>query len=134
MPSKVEFIDVIVSDIRTEPFEFSVQILNTEGITSLEKLMKEFAQHYKAAPSPPGWMPKPQDLISAKFSDGAWYRAKVRRASPAKREAEVIFIDYGNRSTVPFSDTRPLDAKFKSLPAQAHDARLRCVVLRDGSR
>lgn len=90
--------------------------------------MKEFAQHYKAAPSPPGFMPKAQDLISAKFSDGAWYRAKVRRTSPAKREAEVVFIDYGNRSTVPFSDTRPLDAKFKSLPAQAHDARLRYVV------
>lgn len=100
-------------------------LIHGTGIASLEKLMVDFAKHYQSAPSPPGYAPKGQELISAKFSDGQWYRAKVRRTSPAKREAEVTFIDYGNRSTVPFSDTRPLDARFKSLPAQAHDARLR---------
>ncbi|KIM20084.1 hypothetical protein M408DRAFT_30677 [Serendipita vermifera MAFF 305830] len=129
VPSKVEYIDVILSDIRADDFGFSVQILNTEGIANLEKLMVEFAKHYQNAPSPPGYAPKGQELISAKFSDGQWYRAKVRRVSPAKREAEVTFIDYGNRSTVPFSSTRPLDGKFKSLPAQAHDARLSFVKL-----
>lgn len=102
VPSKVEYIDVILSDIRADDFGFSVQILNTEGIANLEKLMVEFAKHYQNAPSPPGYAPKGQELISAKFSDGQWYRAKVRRVSPAKREAEVTFIDYGNRSTVPF--------------------------------
>jgi staphylococcal nuclease domain-containing protein 1 len=113
VPSKVEFIDVILSDIRTDDFGFSVQILNTEGgypsstspvigalmtllgIANLEKLMVEFAKHYQNAPSPPGYVPKANELISAKFSDGQWYRAKVRRTSPAKREAEVTFIDYG---------------------------------------
>lgn len=57
--------------------------------------MVEFAKHYQNAPLPPGYVPKANELISAKFSDGQWYRAKVRRASPAKREAEVTFIDYG---------------------------------------
>lgn len=90
--------------------------------------MVDFAKHHQSAPAPPGFMPKTGDLISAKFSDGQWYRAKVRRASPAKKEAEVTFIDYGNRSTVPFSHTRPLDPRFKSLPPQAHDARLRYVL------
>jgi staphylococcal nuclease domain-containing protein 1 len=65
------------------------------GIANLEKLMVEFAKHYQNAPSPPGYVPKANELISAKFSDGQWYRAKVRRTSPAKREAEVTFIDYG---------------------------------------
>jgi staphylococcal nuclease domain-containing protein 1 len=32
VPSKVEYIDVLLSDIRTEDFGFSVQILNTEGM------------------------------------------------------------------------------------------------------
>lgn len=32
-PGKVEYIDVIVSDVRTDDFGFSVQILNTEGIS-----------------------------------------------------------------------------------------------------
>lgn len=146
MPAKVEYIDVLLSDIRTDDFGFSVQMLNTAGacfggflsigsqwvfagIASLETLMVEFSKHYQNAPTPPGFIPKASDMISAKFSDGQWYRAKVRRASPAKREAEVTFIDYGNRSTVPFSHTRPLEPKFKSLPPQAHDARLRYALL-----
>ena len=61
----------------------------------------------------------------AKFSDGEWYRAKVRKSSAVKKEAQVTFIDYGNQDTVGFSDIRPLEEKFKSLPGQAHDARMR---------
>ena len=96
------------------------------GIASLEKLMREFDLHHKGAvTTPSGFVPKGGDLVSAKFSDGSWYRAKIRRASPVKKEAEITFIDYGNQETVPFSDIRPLDPKFRSLPGQAQDARLR---------
>jgi len=95
-------------------------------ITSLEKLMRDFSIHYRSAIiSPPGFLPKTGELVSAKFSDGAWYRAKIRRSSPLKKEAEVTFIDYGNQDTIPFSNIRPLDPKFRSLPGQAQDARLR---------
>ncbi|KAF8967855.1 hypothetical protein BDZ97DRAFT_1801575 [Flammula alnicola] len=130
-PLKSEYLDVIVSDVRTKNgFAFSVQILNTEGIASLEKLMREFSIHHSSPiSSPPGFVPKGGDLVSAKFSDGAWYRAKIRRASPIKKEAEVTFIDYGNQDTVAFSNIRPLDPKFRSLPGQAHDARLSFVKL-----
>ncbi|KAF5321013.1 hypothetical protein D9619_001893 [Psilocybe cf. subviscida] len=124
-PLKSEYLDIIVSDVRTKSgFSFSVQILNTEGIASLEKLMREFSVHHRSATSPPGFVPKGGDLVSAKFSDGAWYRAKIKRASPIKKEAEVTFIDYGNQDTVSFANIRPLDPKFRALPGQAHDARL----------
>ncbi|KAH8828077.1 hypothetical protein DL96DRAFT_1601611 [Flagelloscypha sp. PMI_526] len=128
---KTEYQDIIISDVRTtNGLVFSVQILNTEGIASLEKLMRDFSLHYRAVgPSPAGFVPKGGDLVSAKFSDGAWYRAKIRRASPVKKEAEVTFIDYGNQSTVSFSNIRPLDPKFRSLPGQAHDARLSFIKL-----
>jgi len=99
------------------------------GIASLEKLMAEFATFHKTASTPAGFVPRGGDLVSAKFSDGAWYRAKIRRASAAKKEAEVTFIDYGNQSTLPFSHIRPLDPKFRSLPGQAQDARLSFVKL-----
>lgn len=100
--------------------------MRTKGIASLEKLMKDFSAHHRTAPVvPAGFVPKGGDLVSAKFSDGAWYRAKIKRASPVKKEAEVVFIDYGNQDTIPFSSIRPLDPKFRSLPGQAHDARLR---------
>ncbi|KAH9929310.1 transcription factor [Amylocystis lapponica] len=131
---KPEYLDVIISDVRTNNgLNFSVQILNTEGIASLEKLMRDFSLHHKSAPAAPGFAPKGGDLVSAKFSDGSWYRAKVRRASPLKKEAEVTFIDYGNQDTVSFANIRPLDAKFRSLPGQAHDARLSFIKLVDPS-
>ncbi|KAI9456612.1 transcription factor [Russula earlei] len=127
---KPEYIDIIVSDVRTKNgFGFSVQILNTEGIASLAQLMRDFSAHYQNSTPAPGFAPKAGELVSAKFSDGAWYRAKIRRASPVKREAEVTFIDYGNQDTIGFADIRPLDAKFRTLAGQAHDARLSFVKL-----
>jgi len=88
--------------------------------------MRDFSLHHSSPVAvPPGFVPKSGELVSAKFSDGSWYRARIRRASAVKREAEVTFIDYGNQDTVPFSDIRPLDPKFRSLPGQAQDARLR---------
>ncbi|TFK44793.1 hypothetical protein BDQ12DRAFT_702162 [Crucibulum laeve] len=130
-PLKSEYLDIIISDVRTRnEFSFSVQILNTEGIASLERLMRDFSIHHRSPISTPSnFTPKGGDLVSAKFSDGAWYRAKIRRASPLKKEAEVTFIDYGNQDTISFSNIRPLDSKFRSLPGQAHDARLSFIKL-----
>ncbi|TDL26266.1 transcription factor [Rickenella mellea] len=129
-PLKAEYLDVIISDVRTRNgFGFSVQVLNTEGIASLEKLMHEFSLHHRSALAASNFVPKGGDLVSAKFSDGSWYRAKIRRSSPLKKEAEVTFIDYGNQDTVGFKDIRPLDPKFRSLPGQAQDARLSFIKL-----
>jgi staphylococcal nuclease domain-containing protein 1 len=91
--------------------------------------MRDFSLHHRSTAGPSNFIPKGGDLVSAKFSDGSWYRAKIRRASPIKKEAEVTFIDYGNQDTVSFANIRPLDPKFRSLPGQAHEARLRCVPL-----
>ncbi|KAJ3865645.1 hypothetical protein EV359DRAFT_72284 [Lentinula novae-zelandiae] len=131
-PMKSKYIDIIISDVRTTNFGFSVQILNTEGIASLEKLMRDFSLHHQGASTvPAGFTPKSGDLVSAKFSDGAWYRAKIRRASPIKKEAEVTFIDYGNQDSVAFKDIRPLASQFRSLPGQAREARLSFIKLVD---
>lgn len=90
--------------------------------------MRDFSLHHKGAvAAPTAFSPRAGDLVSAKFSDGSWYRARVRRSSAVKKEAEVTFIDYGNQDTVGFADLRPLDPKFRALPGQAHDARLRRV-------
>jgi staphylococcal nuclease domain-containing protein 1 len=91
--------------------------------------MHDFSLHHRTAIAAPSFIPRNGDLVSARFSDGSWYRAKVRKSSPGKKEAEVAFIDYGNQDTIGFKDIRPLDPKFRSLPGQAHDARLRCVKI-----
>lgn len=89
--------------------------------------MRDFSAHHRTATASGTVSPKAGELVSAKFSDGAWYRAKIRRASAIKKEAEVTFIDYGNQDVISFSNIRPLDNRFRALPAQAHDARLRFV-------
>ena len=127
--------DVVVSCVRAlPPFSFSVQILNKANSNgaALESLMSSFTLFHKttAAKSPTGWQPKAGDLISGQFSeDDRWYRARVKRASALKKECEVVFIDYGNEEVLPFSRARPLDAKFKTLPPQAQEARLSFVKL-----
>ncbi|KDQ21744.1 hypothetical protein BOTBODRAFT_26171 [Botryobasidium botryosum FD-172 SS1] len=124
---KAEYIDVIISDIRPNPnaFTFSVQRLTNGGNVALEKLMSEFKLFHRTASAPASFTPRGGELVSAIFSgDKSWYRAKVKRSSPSKKEAELVFIDYGNQETVPFSSIRPLDPKFRALPGQAQDARL----------
>ena len=92
--------------------------------------MRDFASHHKTAgPGSAGFAPKSGDLVSARFSDGQWHRAKVKKASAVKKEAQLTFIDYGHQDTIGFKDIRPLDSKFKSLPGQAHEVRMRSVTL-----
>ncbi|GAA5915362.1 uncharacterized protein JCM6883_006810 [Sporobolomyces salmoneus] len=137
LEARKEYVDVIVSEIRggteTVPFSFSVQILKNGGIPELESLMSELTLfHQSSDVTPTGFTPKSGELVSAKFSaDGQWYRAKVRKSNPGKKEAEVIYIDYGNSETVPYSKLRPLAAQFKSLPGQARDASLSFINLLD---
>jgi len=131
-----EYIDLIISDIR-EPVDgsdvnFSVQILKNGGIPELTALMTDFAVYHRSAPlsSTPASGYRAGDLVSAKFSvDDAWYRAKIRKNFPHKKEAEVVFIDYGNSEVVPHSNIRSLDPRFKSLPPQAKEATLSFVKL-----
>lgn len=43
---------------------------------------------------PAGYVPRSGELVSAKFTaDDAWYRAKIKRSHPGKKEAEVAYID-----------------------------------------
>ncbi|GAA6062972.1 hypothetical protein JCM10212_005731 [Sporobolomyces blumeae] len=137
LEARKEYVDVVVSEVKggteTVPFSFSVQILKNGGIPELETLMEDLTLFHKDADvTPAGFAPRSGDLVSAKFSqDGAWYRAKVRKSNPAKKEAEILYIDYGNSETISFSRLRPLAAQFKSLEGQAKDAALSFVSLLD---
>ena len=119
-----------MSDIRAQPFGFSIQILKGGGIPELEKLMKDFSLYHKTLSQPTPVTPRSGDLVSARFSvDQQWYRARVLKSNPQKRQAEVQFIDYGNSESLPFSELRMLDGSFKGLPAQSHNATLSLVSL-----
>lgn len=100
------------------------------GTTALTELMSQFKSFHlnKANDQPLSGPPKVGEYVSAKFSlDKEWYRARVRRVDRDTKKADIVFIDYGNAESVPWSQLRPLSqAQFSTqkLKPQAVDAKL----------
>ena len=62
-----------------------------------ENLRKEFAENPPVAGS---HVPKRGEIVAAKYTvDNQWYRAKVEKVEKS-HVATVLFIDYGNVSTL----------------------------------
>lgn len=58
---------------------------------------------------------EPNTICTAKYAeDGHWYRARILQYSPEAGSAEVLFIDYGNTSTV--QELRSLPDDIAQLP------------------
>ena len=107
-----------------------MQIVKDGGIPELEQLMKDFALHHKAPSAAAPIIPRSGDLVSARFSvDAQWYRARVLRSNPQKKQAEVAFIDYGNTESLGFNELRPLDANYRKLEGQAKASLLSFIKL-----
>ena len=89
----------------------------------LEEVMSAMQEHYTSESNSTS-VPlhsgncKTGIFVAAQYSaDDLWYRAAVM--SVQKSDAEVYFVDYGNRELVPFSRLKPLNPEFAKLPAQA---------------
>lgn len=66
--------------------------------------------------------PKKGDLVSAKFENGKFYRAKVTNFDRATNKFSVKHIDFGNVDEVPLSALRGVPSQFstQAYPAFAH--------------
>lgn len=127
-----DYKDVTVTHIDPTNARLKLQILGA-GKANLESLMRDFASFHISSsnsqplPSPP----KAGDIVSAKFSaDGVWYRARVRRNDRENKTSEIVYIDYGNSETQPWSALRALDPTrfgIQKLKPQAVDAALAFV-------
>lgn len=131
VPPKVkDYRDVMVTHIDPTG-KLKIQQIGP-GTAKLEKLMNDFATHHsiKANATPLPTPPKTGDYVSAQFSeDGAWYRARIRSNDRDAKEAEIVFIDYGNAEKTLWSKLRPLAPQFNTsvLKPQAIDAILSFV-------
>lgn len=123
---KKDYRDALISHI--EPTgRLKLQMIGS-GSANLTSLMSSFKKFHilpsNAAPLP--GPPKAGDFVAAKFSaDGEWYRAKIRRNDREAKKADVLFFDYGNSETVPWSSLRPLNQpqfSTQTLKPQAVDA------------
>ena len=106
--------------------------MGTSTTGKLTELMSAFRSLHLGSSSnaqPLSGPPKTGEYVAAKFSaDGEWYRARVRRNDRDKKMAEVVYIDYGNSETRPWSELRALGDRFNptkdGLKAQASDVAL----------
>lgn len=124
-----DYRDVTVTFVDPASGKLKLQQIGT-GTGALTELMSAFrAFHANKAneallPGPP----KAGEWVAAQFTeDGKWYRAKVRRNDRENKQAEVVYIDYGNSETLPWSTLRPLNQpqfSAQKLRPQALDAAL----------
>lgn len=127
-PSK-DYRDVVVTHVDPTTGRLKLQIVSPSSTGALTTLMSRLStlslSSTPALPSPP----KAGDLLTARFTeDSTWYRARIRRNDRDAKQAEVLYIDYGNSEIVPWTSLRPLPQPdrfgVQALKPQAVDAQL----------
>lgn len=122
-----DYRDVMVTYIDPETGRLKVQQIGN-GTSALTELMSAFRSFHinKANDTPLAGPPKAGDWVAAQFTeDNNWYRAKVRRNDREKQTAEVVYVDFGNSESLPWSSLRPLTQpqfSAQKLRPQAVDA------------
>ena len=125
-PGVKDYRDVIITHI-DPTCRLKIQQIGT-GTGALTQLMSSFRTFHlsKANDKPLVSPPKAGDFVAAKFSeDGEWYRARIRRNDREQKQAEVLYVDYGNSELVPWTRLRALDQpqfNTQTLKPQAVDA------------
>ncbi|KAF2492958.1 hypothetical protein BU16DRAFT_465923 [Lophium mytilinum] len=128
-----DYRDVVITHV-DETGRLKLQQIGT-GTAALTELMSAF-RSFHLNPSnntPLAGPPKAGDYVAARFTaDNEWYRARIRRNDRENKKAEVLYVDYGNSETIPWSRLRALPAQFSTsqkLKPQAADAQLSFVSL-----
>jgi len=105
---KVTLTEVYVSEVTEEGKFYACNV--TDG-PALETLMEGLRTEFATSPPLAGaYTPKKGDLCAAKFVDDQWYRARIEKMSA--NEVAVLYIDYGNRASVPKTKLGSLPAAF----------------------
>lgn len=130
-PIKKDYRDVVVTHVDPATARLKLQLIGPTTSAALTVLMVAFANYHRSPPSSEKSLPNPPkagDLVAARFSaDGEWYRARIRRNDREAKKADILFIDYGNSETLPWSELRPMTQpqfSLAKLKPQAFDAAL----------
>lgn len=103
----VNYKKVAVSDVGKFGTSFRVSAQSIEDGPKLERLMEELRVSIAASAAPSNVTVKRGEMVAAKFSaDKQWYRAKVE--SVRAGQADVHYVDFGNRETISTSDIAAL--------------------------
>jgi hypothetical protein len=67
--------------------------------------------------------------VAQYIEDNSWYRGKILAID--SQEAEVLFVDYGNKQKSQLSDLKAIEKTFLTLPPQAYHCCLAAIKISD---
>lgn len=120
---------VVVTEISSDASIIFVQ--NIAKGKQLEELLISMRQELKSNPPHPGaYTFNKGDVVAAKFSqDGQWYRGRIDKLNANSKEADVTFIDYGNKESVALKDIAPLPSGGFSITIVPATAQMYALAL-----
>jgi len=122
---KVSLEKVLVTEVTDEG---KVYACNVKDGPALEKLMSNLREEFIANPPLAGaYQPRKNDICAALFVDKQWYRAKVEKVTTT--DVSVLYIDYGNRATVPRKEVNTLPSTFHTPSGFAKQYNLALISL-----
>ena len=66
--------------------------------------------------------------VAQYIEDNSWYRGKILTLD--SQEAEVLFVDYGNKQKSPLGDLKAIEKTFLTLPPQAYHCCLTAIKVK----
>lgn len=128
-PSKVDqlkSLEVFITDV-IECAHFWVQIVNEERSNDIGNIHDELNSNYEFINMKSNDIC--QDSLCVSYYNDvsigkAYYRAKIVEVFPAKLQAEIIFVDYGNKATRSFKDLYYLSDNLKDFHFQAIECKI----------
>ena len=115
LPDAASF-SVLITHINSVT-DFYIQIATQESLEMQMKLMDD-VHKYSVKAKPLAVPPAVGEFCIAEYGGDSWFRAQVIERVDAE-VSEVIFIDFGNKERVSFSQMKPLPDEFLSVPIQA---------------
>lgn len=129
-----QYIDVYVADV-SHPGSFTVQIYGRKTTGALNELMDALERFYCSVSDDrydlPHDMARPGQICASVFAEDLnWHRAMIL-SEYNDDYAEVVYVDYGTKATVPKNSLKLLTSCFMTLPVQMIKARLAHIKARD---
>jgi len=123
---KVKYETVVITEVTDEAHVYAQHVDEGPKLVNLmNQLREEFSQN---PPLAGAYTPKRGETCAAKFVDNEWYRVKVEKMTSAT-ECTVLYMDYGNKATIPKAKCGSLPASFHGLPAFAKEYALAFMTL-----
>ncbi|XP_061088182.1 tudor domain-containing protein 1 isoform X3 [Conger conger] len=115
------------------PGKFFIQVQTTEMLASLHSITVALQKTY-AGSLGTEYLPDYGELCAVKYSqDQNWYRGAVQSADASSKNANILYVDFGNQEVVTLDRIKPLSLCVDPAPVCAVECRVAGVVALTGS-